>query len=184
MIYNKQACAPITVLGRNILIPCEALYVVIEVKTTLTKEELRKSCIAAAKVRGLRPFKKRFSPAQSGKGPGNRNFFRCMYVVFAYTTDLSSDDWLTKEFSRIREVASQSKIPIDCIDRVVVLKHGMINPGNRVGKAVDDSQDDEGIFLEFYLNIVNFLYRECRRRPPVDWQVYSARTVSGWAKLK
>jgi len=107
-----------------------------------------------------------------------------MYVVFAYATDLSKDSWLTKEFSRIEEVAGPSKIPIDYVDRVVVLKHGMINPSSRVGKAVDDAHDDEGIFLEFYLNIVNFLYRECRRRPPVDWQVYSARTPSGWMKLK
>jgi len=72
MIYDKHACAPIAMVGRNTLIPCEALYVVIEVKTTLSKEELRTSYIAAAKVRGLRPFKRQFSPPQSGRDPGER----------------------------------------------------------------------------------------------------------------
>jgi hypothetical protein len=43
VIYDKARCAPIRGGNENLLLPCEALYCVIEVKTRITGEELDKS---------------------------------------------------------------------------------------------------------------------------------------------
>lgn len=181
VVYDRAGSAPIEVGTESLLLPCESLYVVVEVKTTLTQEELDKSYVHAKKVRALRPFKKRFvGPGDGGPAPKDGNP-RCLYVIFAYDTNLGREDWLTKEHERIKLAARRAQCHVDCVDRVVVLDRGMISPSDARGKVVEN--DGESIFLEVYLHIVNFINRERRRRPPVDWQVYGPRSNPGWVKL-
>jgi hypothetical protein len=181
VVYDRSGSSPILIRNENILLPCESLYVVIEVKTTLTQDELNNAYLSAVKVRSLRPFKKQFVPARPDGAPADDHNYRCLYVVFAYDTNLGAEDWLNKEFVRIQSASGSTGAGLDVVDRVVVLNRGMINPGNFAGKAA--VQDDVNIFLEFYLHVVNFINRERDRRPPVDWQVYSARSFPGWIKL-
>ena len=91
-IYDRIAASPLLVPQENILLPAEALYVVIEVKSVLTQAELDKCAAAAAKVRALKPYKKEFS-ASPTKGAAPADCIRCLYIVFAFTTDLSEDQW-------------------------------------------------------------------------------------------
>src|SRR5260370_41842020 len=63
VIYDQSRCAPIRVGKENLLLPCEVLYCVIEVKTRVTQNELDTSYKAAGKVRALQPFKQHFIPA-------------------------------------------------------------------------------------------------------------------------
>jgi hypothetical protein len=181
MIFDSAGSAPISSQHENLLLPCEALYVVIESKTTLRKEELVTSYAAAKRVRELAPFKKPFIGPRTGGAPAD-DHCRCMYLVFAHESNLGAKDWLSKEFKRCEEAARASSTTLDLIERVVVLDRGMIHPGLGRGKAVEE--EEEGIFLEFYLHVVNFLNRERARRPPVDWQVYSARTSEGWGVIR
>jgi hypothetical protein len=60
VIYDKSRCAPIHMGKENLLLPCEALYCVIEVKTRVTQDELETAYRAAAKVRALKPFNRPF----------------------------------------------------------------------------------------------------------------------------
>lgn len=182
IVYDKASSAPILVGNENLLLPCESLYVVIEVKTRLTQAELNTAYRSALKVRSLSPFNTRFVGQRTDGAAANGKSYRCMYIVFAYETNLSTADWLNKEFDRIKTSAKRAGAELDVIDRVVVLNRGMINPCSKTGKLING--DNKNIFLEFYLHIINFINRERTRRPPVDWQMYSDRTSPGWTKLK
>jgi hypothetical protein len=183
IVYDKASCAPISTQAENVLLPCEALYVVVEVKSILTATELTKSFRAAKAIRLLRPFKSHFvGPRTSGEGADDGSH-RCMYVLFAYTSDLANkSDWAQKEFTRAATAAATETTSLDCVDRIVVLDRGMINPGAAVGMW--DSFKPESFFLNAYLHIVNFVTREAKRRPPVDWQMYGSRKQKGWTRLK
>jgi hypothetical protein len=105
-----------------------------------------------------------------------------MYLVFAYSTDLAHDDeWLEKEYHRAMAAARAESVSTDCVDRIVVLGRGMLNPAAAIGKS--EAVSDQSIFLESYLHVVNFLMRESKRRPPIDWQMYGPRSPKGWRKL-
>ena len=181
IVYDNATCAPISVQSENVLVPCETLYVVVEVKSTLTSAELTKSYAAAGKVRELRPFKSHFIGPRRGGEAADDGAHRCLYLVVAYSSDLANNsEWLQKEFKRVAVSAASMKVAVDSIDRVVVLDRGMLNPGGAVGQ----SSDPETSFLDSYLHLVNFVSRESGRRPAVDWQMYGARTSKSWKKLK
>jgi len=61
---------------------------------------------------------------------------------------------------------------------VVVLDRGIVRP--QAGTALLN-EDSSGLFLEFYIQIINYLTRERSRRPPIDWMAYSRRNT--WTKL-
>jgi hypothetical protein len=88
IIYDRARCAPIRVGGENLLLPCEALYCVIEVKTIVTQDELNTSYQAAGKVRALQPFKKPFIPSPQDHSEVRRKRDRCLYIIFGYASNL------------------------------------------------------------------------------------------------
>ena len=180
-IFDKAGCSPLSIQTENVLIPCEGLYVVIEVKSVLSQKELNTCYAAAAKVRALHPFKKQFISTRTGGGGAEDGGSRCLYLVFAYTTNLSADDWVTKEFDRVQVAAEEAKSSNGVVDLIVVLDRGLINPGKAVGKSIGD--EPIGIFMEFYLHIINFLHREYQRRPTIGWQAYGAGAQREWVRL-
>jgi len=183
MIFDSAGSAPISSQQENLLLPCEALYVVIEAKTTLTKDELITSYAAAKRIRNLSPFKHNFVGPGGTVGSARDQNCRCMYLIFAYDSNLGKENWLAKEYRRCKEAATSNDTSLDVIERIVVLDRGMINPCQGRGKFVDE-RAEESIFLDFYLHVMNFLNRERARRAPVDWQVYSSRTAEGWQPIR
>lgn len=182
IIYDQARCAPIHTGNENLLLPCEALYCVIEVKTTVTQDELNTSYRAARKVRALRPFKHPFIAARKDGSSATDDRDRCLYVIFGYSSNLANDaEWAGKEYLRLESAAKSAGVARDCLDRLFILDRGIINPDKRVGKWEVGNADS--VFLESYLHIVNFLGRESGRREPVDWQMYGPRTASGWTPL-
>jgi hypothetical protein len=182
IIYDRSSCVPLSAQKENLLLPSEALYAVIEVKSVVTQEELTKSYKAAAKVRALCPFKLPFvAPRQDGSSASDGRV-RCMYVIFGYRSDLSNnEDWLEHENERLGCAASEANAPLDCVDRLIVLDRGMLRPSALAGKWV--TRDDTSLFVDSYLHVVNFLNRESGRRKPIDWQLYGPRTSKRWTKL-
>ncbi|ABD69055.1 hypothetical protein Rfer_1321 [Rhodoferax ferrireducens T118] len=181
LIYDADMAAPISTQSENVLIPAESLLAVIEVKTTLTQNDLNGCYMASRKVRAIRPFKQSFVAAREEGRPAEDGNFRCMYIVFSYETNLSAEDWLNKEFKRLELAATSVKGKLNLIDVVYVLNRGMIRPAKNAGKTND--KDELNMFLEFYLHLVNFLRREMPRRPAMDWQAYSSKTSRGWLPL-
>ena len=181
IIYDQARSSPVTVQQENLLVPAESLFAVIEVKSILTQVEWHKCYLAADKVRKLRPFKHNFiGPRKSGK-PIKDKDIRCMYLLFAYSSNLVELDWLQKEYDRAALAANRAMVDIDIIDRAFIINCGLINPPYAKG-LIDRGSDT--LFLDFYVNLVNFLYRELPRRRPIDWQMYSQRTTPGWKSLK
>jgi hypothetical protein len=183
VIYDRASCAPIWTGAENLLLPCEALFCVVEVKTTITQDELNKALVAAGKVRSLRPFKKPFIAARQDGTGSDLDRDRCMYVIFGHTSNLANDSqWLEKEYRRLDSAAASANVSVDCVDRLIVLDRGIINPQKPTGKWEEGSADS--IFLEAYLQVINFLGRESARRQPVDWQAYGPRSSSGWRPIR
>lgn len=181
LIYDADMAAPISSQSENVLVPAESLLAVIEVKTTLTQNDLNGCYAASQKVRSIRPFKQSFVAAREEGRPAEDGNFRCLYIVFSYGTNLSADDWLNKEFKRLQMAASSVDGKLNLIDVVYVLNRGMIRPAKNAGKTNDE--DELNMFLEFYLHLVNFLRREMPKRPAMDWQAYSSKTSKGWLTL-
>ena len=177
-VYDRATAAALQTSHESALVPAEALYAVIEVKTTLSQNELDTSAIAAGKVRRLKPFKQDFVAAQTEGGAATGRA-RCPYLVFAYKTNLSEERWAEKEFGRIKLASDKSSLALDVIDRVIVLERGIILPHSRAAILKDNS---DGIFLEFYLHLMNFLTRERRRRAVIDWTAYTGKRM--WTRIE
>jgi hypothetical protein len=172
-------------------IPAESLLAYIEVKSVLTKNELRKSYMAAKKISSLRPFKRTFTLAggntdgapakapQSAEGVVSEPL-RCFRTVFAYKTNLKVADWLAREWERILKVTGDIPCTPALIDRILVLNRGMINAPSQIGT---DTFAISSVFQQWFINLANFLTRENGRRPPFDWQTYTKTPVPGWRTL-
>lgn len=177
VIYDKSTAAPIQASGESLLLPAEALYAVIEVKSVLSQDELNKCMLAAKRVRSLRPFKRKFIAAPLD-GATHPDHYRCPYFVFSYGSNLGKDDWASKEFARTKVAAGQAGCELDMVDRILVLERGMLHPQARV---VSEEDNSSRIFLDFYIHLMNFLTRERSRRPIIDWAAYSNRGT--WKKI-
>jgi hypothetical protein len=182
VIYDRWHCSPIRVGNENLLLPCEALYCVVEVKTRITQEELNLCYESAGKVRLLEPFGQPFIAARQDGADADDERARCLYIVFGYKSNLANNsDWGKKEFQRLSSASKSAGVSIDCVDRLIVLDRGLIRPQIQMGRWQKDGA--ESVFLESYLHIINFLGRESERRRPVDWRIYGPRRVPGWKTL-
>ena len=87
-------------------------------------------------VRRLRPFKRPFAGARTDGRPANGTTFRCMYVVFAFESNLGDDQWLEKEYQRVVNAAAAARAQLNAIDRVIVLGKGIISAPQKAGRTV------------------------------------------------
>jgi hypothetical protein len=78
----------------------------------------------------------------------------------------------------VKQAALTAKCNVDVIDRVFVLDKGIIHPQDRKATIGGNSV---GVFLDFYIHLINFLTRERRRRPVIDWMAYAPRR--DWIEL-
>jgi hypothetical protein len=182
IIYDHTRNAPLLSGEGTVLLPAEALLAVVEVKSTLTVDELRKCYCGATSVRALQPYKKRFTAARPDGRSAEDGLPRCFYSVFAFTSNLSAPGWLTKQWKRIDEVAASSNCNPDSIDRILVLDRGLIMPVYKKGQVTVAAGAD--VLLTWFLHLSNFLARENAIRQPVDLEMYAGRNVPGtWEKL-
>jgi len=181
VIYDQLNAAPLYTDEDNPLLPAEALLAVIEVKTTLTRAETAKALNGAGKVARLKPGGKRFAPPRH-RGEASSASPRCLFNIFAFDTDLSETDWLAKEWQRVNEVAKENHVQVAQIDRLVVLRRGLIIPRDCVGIS---SAGEQRILGDWYLHLTNFLAREAARRSSFDWEEYGHEdAMSGWIRLE
>jgi len=166
--------------GDSEILPAEALLVSVEVKSKLTKQEIKKSLIAAKKLRQLKPFKRKLSTVRKdGKEADDR--CRYFHTLFAYDSDLAKDEWMKSEHARFNEVAREEGIDAEIIDRLYVPNRGMINLPFSSG--LEEPDESGKALIHFYMHILNFLQRENGRREDTPYLTYAGRLTKGWKKL-
>jgi hypothetical protein len=181
IIYDQTVTQPVHGGRKNELYPCEAVYAAIEVKSILKLGEIETCVKAARRLRNLAPFGKEFVDSRTMGTHADGEDPRCMYIIFAFASDLGQADWLEAEYDRLSRVAAEQNTPISFIDRLVVLDRGLITPSRGQGKDVGN--DPVVLFAEFFLHLVNFLERERKRRPELSWQQYALPRSKGWRTL-
>lgn len=183
IIYDKSIAQPVLGGDSADLLPCEAVYAVVEVKSVLTAAEAKGCVEAAARIHKLRPGGMRFIGAREDGAAAQPGEYRCMYMVFAYGSNLGEVNWLQNEYSRFEEECISAKVSVSSIDRVVVLDRGLVNPGR--GSGVTAPDDPVALFGESYTHLVNFLEREVRNRPEFSWDRYrAAKPDLHWTRLE
>jgi len=181
-VYDKLAARPISEQREHTLIPCESIYVVIEVKSLLNKDEVRKCLIHADRIRKLRPFKHEFVDARTHGAPASKEGHRCLYVVVAYASDIGTQDWMKKEYSRLLEVAEEECLRIKVIDRLFVVDRGIISPVRAQGRLVEEGP--EYLLAELFIHLIDFIERERSRRPPIEWDIYALPQKRRWHVIR
>lgn len=182
VIYDRNVTAPLLAEASGDLLPAESLLAVIEVKSLLTKGEIEKCARAAKAISRLRPYKRPFVPARKGGLSADDGRHRCQFSVVAFSSDLGAKDWCTKEWERLKLVVDGAGVPIDRIDRVLVLDRGMLVPPSATARTAPEGKE---MLREWFLHMSNFLIREAARRPPFDLQDYGRRQKNpGWQTLE
>lgn len=164
----------------NAILPAEALLLSIEVKSKLSKQEVKKSLKAAASLKELKPFRKSLIKGERGNEP-EPNECRYFHCLFAYETDISVEEWLTSEFQRLERVATEEGLLSFDIDRIYVLNRGLIMPQEKRG--IVENPEIGTALMYFYMHALNFLGRENRRRNAVPYLDYAGRMSHGWQHL-
>lgn len=167
----------------NYLLPVESVYAVIEVKTTLTNNDIKQWLIASNKVKSLLPFQKKFY--KWNIEDSNWELPRCLYSIFSYSSNLVDDIWYVREYNRITEIINSdhqwNPDFYNYVDNIIILNRWMIIPWKNIFKSY--STEKEEIFFDWYIALVNFLHRESKRRKPTDLQIYSHKLRKWWCKI-
>nr|WP_315231730.1 DUF6602 domain-containing protein [uncultured Flavobacterium sp.] len=179
MLYDSSKNIPFY-SGEIQILPAEALLASIEVKSRLTRDEIKKILISVNKLKSLKPFKKDLDQSIQRRDENDKVTCRYFHTVFAYETDISQKDWAKKEFDRIKEVAKEIGVDYKQIDRVIVLNRGLLNPTYSIAK---ESTDNAEMLLVYYIDLLNYLQRENNRRKIVPYQEYAGKMSHSWIKL-
>ena len=178
MIFDSSRNFPI--VGKtSLILPAEALLVAVEVKSTLTRDELKSASLAANNLKSLRPFGREVAYDRKGGEDADDDRCRYYYTLFAYSSDLSTQDWGAQEHLRVKEVSAEVNVPIESIDRIYVAERGLIMPSQ--ARALPEA--DGVALMNFFMHTYNFLERENSRRPSAPYADYAGRMTVGWQEL-
>lgn len=165
----------------NYIIPAEALLVSIEVKSLMNATEIERSLKSAKRLGELKPFRREVV-FQRERGEDTEDKCRYFNCIFAYNTDLSEDDWLNKEYTRLFTLSERLDIPLSVINRIYVANRGLLHPDEE--KGITEEPHSGVALMHFYMHILNFLIREDKRREPTPYLDYAGRLIAGWTELE
>lgn len=179
LIYDGSTAAPL-LSGKNglVLLPVEAVLASIEVKSSLSSDELRKSALGIGKLRSLRPYGSPWGLARRNGTPADDGLPTFFSTVFAYKSSIQKD-WETAELDRVRRVCKEVAVPTQWIDRVLVLTKGVVLPSTGMVAKFPSGQQVLGLW---YFHLMNFLARESARREPFPWSMYERGLTPDWIK--
>jgi hypothetical protein len=156
LIYDGSTTRPLLDDGKNVILPAEAVLATIEVKSSLTVAEISKTVKGTGNIRRLKPWDSAWGiPRKVNERMDSLP--RIFTTLFAYGTNLGDKSWDEKEMTRVRDISQENKLPVEYIDRVVVLTRGIFLPSS--GKAMMP-REAEGVLGVWFFNLVNFLDRE------------------------
>jgi hypothetical protein len=179
MIYDKLRNFPI-ISGESVILPIEALLVSVEVKSVLTREGFKQSLAAAKALKSLLPFNRQVVLVRREGEPAGRAT-RLFHCLFAYSSDLTADEWCAAEYQRWVELTNDSDFTGHEIDRIYVANRGLLHPENAYGIA--EMPQAGNALMTFYMHMLNFLQHENGRRAAVPYLHYAGKSIKGIRRL-
>lgn len=177
VIFDGSNTAPLVDLGDGkMLLAAESVLATIEVKSKLNGQELERALIGVHKLHSLQPWGKTWSPSRM-RGGADDGRPRLFTNVFAYESSLEKRPWPRNELSRLNLKAVQVGLPIDRLDRLVILDRGLVLP--REARVAEPSGERRVLGLWFF-NLMNFLAREVERRNAFPWSDYEIDDDQNW----
>lgn len=180
LIFDGANTRPLVTSGDVAMLPAEAALATVEVKTKLTKAQMAKAIEGMVKLRAARPWDAPWAVARRDGSGADDKVPRLFTTVFAYDSDLSDDTWSVSEMNRVRSCAVEAGLPIEYIDRLVVLRRGMILPA--AGGAYQPNSE-RGVLGLWFFQLMSFLSREVARREAFPWDRYKLHERGSWTKL-
>jgi hypothetical protein len=184
IIYDGSLTAPILPAdapGGSEIIGAEALLATVEVKSTLTRGDVRQAVKSVKALYSMRPFgndwgwetNREVSFETVGEFP------RFFSSVLAFETDIAPRNWPTVEAGRLLTECREEGVPYEWLNRVCVLDRGIVHPA--AGQIILHETDRQSLGT-WYFSLLNFLSRESVRRKPFPWSSYEP--VTGRKRIK
>jgi hypothetical protein len=154
IIYDKQVVPPILMKEGEGIIPCESVLASIEIKSQLTRDELRNGILNAISIKQLQPHPS-CVPVDCNLQPLSQTFHLPSGVIFAFDSDLSGTD-LT-ELDRINDIIQEIgwTDPNPPIAELCVAERICYNWGKTLGETRDTWKTTP--HNEHYEEIINFI---------------------------
>ncbi|MBS0172366.1 MAG: hypothetical protein JSR62_18640 [Nitrospira sp.] len=174
VIYDGSAAAPILPADREggaEIIGAEALLATIEVKSKLTRADIRQAVKSVKTLYSMRPFGNGWGIETHREVPfkTDGDFPRFFSSVLAFETDIASADWPSVEAGRVLAECRDTGIPYEWLNRVCVLDKGIVHPA--AGQVILHDSERQSLGM-WYFSLLNFLSRESARRRPFPWSSY------------
>ncbi|MGN1299320.1 MAG: DUF6602 domain-containing protein [Candidatus Scatovivens sp.] len=174
IIYDNFNSPSFIASEKEQVVPIESVYATVEVKSTLTIDELKKSLKNIESVQMLERVKPMFNPLviSSIKAP--------ICMVFAYTSDTSLEN-IVKHVDEInKEILVKNRVSIICVlDKGIIFgvdKYGFINielnPSDRTIYVTHNDVLENNLYL-FYLLMISGLNNI--NLPPVNLMGYAEK---------
>lgn len=177
IMFYDQSVDFALITGDTQILAAEALLSSIEVKSKLTTDAIDKSIKAARILRSLQPHGRSLGGTDIGKGDEKVKVARYFHCIFAYDTDLSSQEWMIREANRFKSACGEDHL----IDAVYVLNKGLLNIASNIGMPEDENG---GAITNFYFSVLNFIQREGKRRKATPYYRYVTHQNKNWSRLK
>lgn len=145
LIYDRAKNFPFY-SGETVVIPAEANLCSVEVKSKINPGEIRKSQKAAAKLKSLRPLKRKIGTSQGTSPDKNHRPYRYLHSLFAYDTNLNDWNWPTKELRRLEKHAEGGAE--QSIDMLYILGRGLIDTRSKAF-IPEDEQTGQALVRHF-----------------------------------
>jgi len=180
LVFDCVNTRPLITSGDVAMLPAEAVLASVEVKTKLTKGETDKAVGGMVKMRAARPWDAPWAAARHEGAGADDKVPRLFSTIFAYDTDLIPSTWASSEMQRLRSCATAANLPVEHIDRVVILSRGMLLPGP--GTAYQPTSPGR-VLGSWFFQLVSFLAREVTRREAFPWDRYKFHERDSWSKV-
>lgn len=182
IVFDGTRAAPFVRGGEysNWILPAEAALATIEVKSALNKSHIEAASVGIGSLHALRPWKKPFATiADYREEIRAPEAARIQTSVFAFESDLSEKDWAKNELLRTRAALGSNGLHSTHLDRVLVLDRGMLN----IAKGNALLAGEQGVLLDWYMTLLNFLEREVQRRKAIPFESYLPRGQAPWQRV-
>lgn len=181
IIFDRLKSAPLLRTDDGLVVlPAEAVLAVVEVKSRLGDLQVTQTAEGIAKMRNLRAFGMPWGLSRRDGNPANDGLPNLFTSLFSFDTTVQAAHWSETEINRVRRLFGRAEVPVQWLDRLVVLGRGILLPADGRAAGFDEGSRVMGLWL---YHLVNFLNREADRRDVFPWSWYERSLGAHWQQI-